>query len=146
MIKLQDLISQSGHISKHNPARAFAPVNESPNEPINEATDLDKAYDILHDALVRASMAIKQHGDRKALSAFRKWWDELDRFYPQVDEGKKKKDEVASPLVNHLDHAIADVNYLRQAVSSEEAEDAFEDPKQSKKLLSAVEKLLKKVK
>ena len=37
---------------------------------IHEATPLDKAYDKLHDALQRAHMAIKQHGDRKALKAF----------------------------------------------------------------------------
>ena len=56
---------------------------------LNEASDLDKAYDKLHDALQRAGMAIKQHGDRKALSAFKKWWDELDRFYPDPVQNPK---------------------------------------------------------
>ena len=52
-------------------------------ELLNEETPLDKAYNKLHDALQRAGLAIKQSGDRKALSAFREWWDELDRFYPE---------------------------------------------------------------
>ena len=59
-------------------------------------------------------------------------------------EGKSVK-EVASPLVNTLTHAISDVDELIDAVYSDEADDAFKDPKLSKKLLMAVEKLLKKV-
>ena len=58
-------------------------------EILNEATALDKAYDKLHNALQRAHVAIKQHGDRKALKAFKEWWDELDRFYPDPVQNPK---------------------------------------------------------
>ena len=54
--------------------------------------------------------------------------------------------EVAMPLGSYLEHAIADVAHLIDVVKSEHAEDAYSSPKKSGKLLTAVQKLLKKVK
>ena len=51
MIKLTDLLDkseQTGHISKHNPARAFAPIQEGP------ADDDAKAADKIHGKLKSA--------------------------------------------------------------------------------------------
>ena len=51
MIKLRDLLDkseQTGHISKHNPATAFAPVQEGP------ADDDTKAADKIHGNLKSA--------------------------------------------------------------------------------------------
>ena len=54
--------------------------------------------------------------------------------------------EVSNPLVSKLYHALEDVDALIDAVNSEEADDAFQNPKLSKKLLDVAEKALKKVK
>ena len=54
--------------------------------------------------------------------------------------------EVAMPLGSYLEHAIADVAHLIDVVKGEYAESAYSSPKKSGKLLTAVQKLLKKVK
>tara|TARA_B100001113_G_scaffold325816_1_gene298325 strand:- start:468 stop:701 length:234 start_codon:yes stop_codon:yes gene_type:complete len=54
--------------------------------------------------------------------------------------------EVSNPLASKLYHALEDVDALIDAVNSEEADDAFQNPKLSKKLLDVAEKALKKVK
>jgi len=69
----------------------------------------------------------------------------ISDHHPARAFGPRKVKEVASPLVDTLTHAIADVDKLIDVVYSDEADDAFKDPKMSKKLLMAVEKLLKKV-
>ena len=95
MIKLKDLLKES-FTTKYWGSRKFGDklptlddYRKLKEPTLTEGTDLDKAYDNLHDALQRAHMAIKQHGDRKAISAFRKWWDELDRFYPDPVQNPK---------------------------------------------------------
>ena len=61
----------------------------------------------------------------------------------QVKESVK---EVAAPLVDKLNDAIADVESLLGVINSEHANDAFEKIKPSKRALIASLKLLKKVK
>jgi len=50
---------------------------------LKEGTDIDTAYNELHDALVNVKKALKQNGDNNAFRSFLKWWDQLDRFYPK---------------------------------------------------------------
>jgi len=95
MIKLKDLLKES-FTTKYWGNRKFGDKLPTLDDykklkegEINEASDLDKAYDKLHDALQRAHVAIKQHGDRNALKAFKEWWDELDRFYPDPVQNPK---------------------------------------------------------
>jgi hypothetical protein len=66
-------------------------------------------------------------------------------FFAKENMDPKLK-EVSSPLVKKLDHAIEDVEDLIDAANSDEADDAFEKPKPSKKALIATMKLLNKVK
>tara|TARA_B100000131_G_scaffold3487_1_gene3623 strand:+ start:1099 stop:2202 length:1104 start_codon:yes stop_codon:yes gene_type:complete len=58
-------------------------------ESVNE--NIDTAYDKTHDALVQMSKALQKHGNQKAIRAFKKWWDQLDRFYPEANEGLADK-------------------------------------------------------
>jgi hypothetical protein len=118
-------------------------VDESVNEAPKQNLNIDQAYDEVHDAIVNMKYALQKGGYKAEYLKFQKWWDQLDRFYP--DGASESVKEIASPLINHLEHAIEDVDYLIDAVYSEEANDAFDNPKQSKKLLMAIEKLLKKV-
>ena len=66
-------------------------------------------------------------------------------FFAKENMDPKLK-EVASPLVDKLDSAIEDIETLLNVANSDEADDAFEKPKPSKKALIATMKLLKKVK
>jgi len=118
-------------------------IDESVNEAPKQNLNIDQAYDEVHDAIVNMKYALQKGGYKAEYLKFQKWWDQLDRFYP--DGASESVKEIASPLINHLEHAIEDVDYLIDAVYSEEANDAFDNPKQSKKLLMAIEKLLKKV-
>ena len=61
-------------------------------------------------------------------------------------EVKESVKEVAAPLVDKLNDAIADVESLLGVINSEHANDAFEKIKPSKRALIASLKLLKKVK
>jgi len=56
---------------------------------INE--DIDKAYDNLHTALVYVDKVLSKHSDKKAFRAFKKWWNQLDNFYPAM-YGEIKED------------------------------------------------------
>jgi hypothetical protein len=53
-------------------------------EGLNEVGDpYDGVYNNLHDALVAVHNVFKkQKVDNKTMGAFRKWWDQLDGFYP----------------------------------------------------------------
>ena len=61
MIKLTDLLDKSeqkGHISKHNPARAFAPIQEGPADDDAKAAkamknDLEDVYDHIYNSLIK---------------------------------------------------------------------------------------------
>ena len=61
MIKLRDLLdssNQEGHISKHNPARAFAPVHEGPADDDMKAAkamknELENVYDHVYNMLIK---------------------------------------------------------------------------------------------
>ena len=55
-------------------------------EELNEAKDpYADAYNDLHDALVKVHKVFKKvNVDRKTMSVFRSWWDELDGFFPGV--------------------------------------------------------------
>jgi hypothetical protein len=61
MIKLTDLLDkseQTGHISKHNPATAFAPVQEGPADDDAKAArimknDLEDVYDHIYNSLIK---------------------------------------------------------------------------------------------
>ena len=61
MIKLRDLLdssSQEGHISKHNPARAFAPVQEGPADDDMKAAkamknELEDVYDHVYNMMIK---------------------------------------------------------------------------------------------
>ena len=57
-------------------------------EELNEVSDpYDGVYNNLHDAMVAVHNVFKkQKVDRKTMGAFRKWWDQLDRFYPRSPE------------------------------------------------------------
>ena len=64
--------------------------------------NIDKAYDKTHDALVQMSKALQKHGNQKAIRAFKKWWDQLDRFYPEANESVNE----AGMELNKLKDAI----------------------------------------
>jgi len=63
---------------------------------VNEALDIDKAYNNLHDALVDVKYALKDHGDKRAIRMFQKWWNALDKWYPEIDESISKVTEVVN--------------------------------------------------
>lgn len=52
------------------------------NEKVNKL-NIDDAYNNLHDALVDVKYALEQHGDKRAFKEFKRWWNELDGFYPE---------------------------------------------------------------
>ncbi len=88
MIKLKDMLKESFTWERKSDGSLptledYKNLKEGPGS--GSTKSLDRAYDNLHNALQKAHIAIKQHGDRKALSAFKKWWDELDRFYPPLE-------------------------------------------------------------
>ena len=66
--------------------------------------------------------------------------------FKKVFQANESVNEVGRPLVNHLNHAIADVDRLMDVVNGDQAEDAFSRPKQSSKLLTIAHKALEKVK
>jgi len=89
MIKLKNILKESFAWERKSdgslPTLAdYRNLKEGPDSGSTKA--LDKAYDNLHNSLLKARVAIKQHGDKKALRAFKEWWDELDRFYPPIEE------------------------------------------------------------
>ena len=68
--------------------------NTLKNKKFNEGKiteDIDKAYDKLHDALVYVDKVLSKHRDKKAFRAFKKWWNQLDNFYPAM-HGEIKED------------------------------------------------------
>jgi len=135
--------TQKGHISDHHPAKAFG------SKSIITEGAADKQLRHLKALLKRTGATLEVKGSTITIDLRTGGVDGAMEFqYPTIVkdpyEGKSVK-EVASPLVNTLTHAISDVDDLIDAVYSDEADDAFKDPKLSKKLLMAVEKLLKKV-
>jgi hypothetical protein len=73
-------------------------------------------------------------------------WLKIDKMAQQKGWVSETVKEVAMPLGSYLDHAIADVAHLIDVVKGEHAENAYSSAKKSGKLLTAVQKLLKKVK
>ena len=83
---------------------------------------------------------------KKMKGDFRDSWIQLQRMADKKGWVSESVLEVAMPLGSYLEHAMADVDHLIDVVRSEHAEDAYSSPKKSGKLLTAVQKLLKKVK
>ena len=83
---------------------------------------------------------------KKMKGDFRDSWIQLQRMADKKGWVSESVLEVAMPLGSYLEHAIADVAHLIDVVKGEHAEDAYSSPKKSGKLLTAVQKLLKKVK
>lgn len=72
-------------------ADALRLANESANKIVKE--DIDRAYDDLHNQMIKVDKALKRHGDKRAYRSFKKWWNELDKFYPAlVPENKISED------------------------------------------------------
>jgi tRNA nucleotidyltransferase/poly(A) polymerase len=66
-------------------------------------------------------------------------------FFNYIDKNYKAIEEVASPMSSTLDHTIADIDSMLSVANSEEGPHVFEKLKQSKRILTAMSKLARKV-
>jgi hypothetical protein len=124
---------QKGHISDYHPAKAFVTNEGFSKNMIKYAIGLAEKH------AGNMTKAVK------LIDKIKKGLSNDPKVKAALQAANESVKEVASPLISHLNHAKQDVNYLIDAVYSNEADDAFENPKMSKKLLMAVDKLLKKV-
>ena len=75
-------------------------------------------------------------------------WNDYHRDIKQLVDKHNQKEhvrEVASPLIDTLNHAKLDVDELISVSAGDEATHAYNNPKRSRKLLMAIRKLLGKV-
>ena len=125
---------QKGHISDQHPAKAFVTNEGFSSSVIKKAIKMADKY------AGNMTKAVK------LIDKIQKGLSDDPKVAAALQAANESVSEVSSPLIGHLEHAREDINYLIDAVYSNEANDAFEDPKMSKKLLVAIDKLLKKVK
>ena len=115
-------------------------MKESVNEDSEFTMKID-SYQNAMNALDKYVDVLKNLGLKKKSAAALKLLKNLQKIMFQ-----KEIKEVSRPLVDKLYHAIDDVEELIDASNSDEADDAFEKLRPSKKALVASLKLLNKVK